>query len=101
MSRQCTAVCGAGLPSTLLLLRVRSVVVPLPWLLLWVLALALLPLCWLVGFLGRGIVDPRVAGLLSQWHHVVLLLAAMRGTEVSVRSRESRSGAPDVYLKWI
>ncbi len=90
------AVVPASFPSTFLLLRVDRLVLVIPWILLWAIALAVLPLCWAIGFGAGASARNRKYRLLRNWHVIVFLLVAMRGMTISVRGEGHR-----VYLKWI
>ena len=85
------AVVGVSFPSTLLIVRVGSFVLLVPWVFVWAMAAMLLPVCWAA---CRG--EPRSKHrLLRSWHVVVLFLISMRGTLISIRSHGTR-----VYLRW-
>ena len=90
------ALVPASFPATLLVLRVNRLVLVIPWMLLWALALVVMPLFWAIGATARAAARRRGYRLLLHWHVIVLVLAAMRGMTISVRSKEHR-----VYLKWI
>jgi len=83
------------LPATFLIIRIGRVVLPIPWILLWTIALVLMPFCWVIGFGARGSAHRSQLLILRRWHLVVLLLVAMRGMTISVRRGQQR-----VYLKW-
>lgn len=89
-----------GIPSTILLLRTGGVLVPLPWLLVWLLLVPLLPFCWLAGYVGRPWLDSRSSFLLREAHQVLRILAGLRGLTVSVTKAGSSDGT-DVFLRWI
>ena len=90
------AVVPASFPSTFLLLRVDRLVLVIPWVLLWAIAFAVLPVCWAIGFGARAAARHPKYRLLRSWHVIVFLLVAMRGMTISVRGRGHR-----VYLKWV
>ena len=85
-----------ALPATFLVVRIGRVVLLIPWILVWAIALVVMPVCWAIGFGTRASAHDPKRRLLRNWHWVVMLLVMMRGTTISVRSREKR-----VYLKWI
>lgn len=89
----------APVPATVLLVRAGNVTIPVPWLILVAIAALVTPLCWIVGFAGTGLMDRRIAVMLKNWHSVVLLLALMRGTSVTVRSGSQRG--TDVFVRWM
>jgi hypothetical protein len=90
------AVVPASFPATVLLLRVNALVLVIPWMLVWALALVVMPFFWAVGLGARATARRRDGELLLHWHLIVLVLVAMRGMTISVRTKEHR-----VYLKWI
>jgi hypothetical protein len=90
------AVVPASFPATLLMLRVNGLVLVVPWMLLWALALVVMPLLWAIGVAARASARHRKNRFLRNWHVLVLLLVEMRGMTISVRSKGQR-----VYLKWI
>ena len=90
------ALVAAPFPSTLLIIRIGSVVLLIPWLLVWAIAFAVMPLCWLAGFSTRDAKHAGKARVLRHWHLLAVLLVMMGGTTISLRSKEHR-----VYLKWI
>ena len=90
------AVVPASFPATVLLLRVDRLVLVIPWMLLWALALVVMPVCWAIGFGARASARHRKYRLLLHWHLAILLLVAMRGMTISVRGKGHR-----VYLKWV
>jgi hypothetical protein len=94
------AVPSVSAPSTILLLRIKSVVVPLPWLLLWLFAALLVPLSWVVGYAGGPWLDTRTSLLLRKAHYVVMILAGLRGLTVAVESGKN-GDETDIFLKWI
>ena len=80
----------ASFPSTFLLLRVNSLVLVIPWMLLWAVALVVTPVCWAIGFGARTSARHRKCRLLLHWHLAVLLLVAMHGMTISVRGKGHR-----------
>ncbi len=90
------AVVPVSFPATVLLLRVNALVLVIPWVLLWALALVVTPFFWAVGLGARATAWRRDRGLLLHWHLIVLALVAMRGMTISMRTKEHR-----VDLKWI
>jgi len=90
------AVASAPFPSTVLVVRIGRIVLLIPWILVWAIALAAAPVCWAIGFGTRGSARDPKHQLLRNWHVVVLLLLMMRGTTISLRK-----GQQHVYLKWV
>ncbi|MBD3276748.1 MAG: hypothetical protein GF388_00460 [Candidatus Aegiribacteria sp.] len=77
------------MPAMLMLLRIKKVIIPIPWFLLWLLLLPFALLGWLIGHTGL-IADPdnRWLRAASEFWRVPLLLMSMHGLEVRVRSKE-------------
>jgi hypothetical protein len=90
------ALVAAPFPSTILVLRIGRVVLLIPWILVWVIALAVTPFCWLIGSRPTDAKHAGRALVLRHWHRLAFLLVMMGGTTISVRGDGHR-----VYLKWL
>ncbi len=75
------------MPAMIMILKIGKVTVPLPWFLLWLLALPLAVLGWLVGNIGLVFFPEsysmRAASLSPR---VVMLLLSLHGLELKVDS---------------
>lgn len=90
------ALAAAPFPSTILVMRIGRVVLLIPWILVWVIALALTPMCWLAARTADSAERGGKARLLRHWPAFVMLLVMMGGTIISARTKEHR-----VYLRWL
>lgn len=85
------------MPATILLLKIGKVPVPLPWFIIWLLALPFAILGWLVGNIGL-VFFPRSYSMLaaSQLWRVVLLMMSVHGMKVHVDTEQE-----EVLLQFI
>jgi hypothetical protein len=77
------------MPAFILLLKVKRVVIPLPWFIIWLLAIPFALLGWLVGSMAL-VFFPRSYAMLaaSQAWRVVLLMMRMQGIRVHVDTED-------------
>jgi len=79
------------MPALLLILRIGKVTVPLPYFLVWLLAIPFAVIGWLVGLAGV-LVKPGswIMRVCRQAWRIPLLLMRMHGTEVRVDGPDAR-----------
>ncbi len=77
------------MPAFILLLKVKRVVIPLPWFIIWLLAIPFAFLGWLVGSVALFFF-PRSYAMLaaSQAWRVVLMMMRMHGIRVHVDTED-------------
>lgn len=85
------------MPAMILLLKIRKFIIPLPWFLIWILAIPLAFPAWLVGNIGL-LFFPRSYSMraASQAWRVVLLTMRMHGIRVEVDTSDA-----DVLIQFI
>ncbi|MFO8183923.1 MAG: hypothetical protein R6U39_07085 [Candidatus Aegiribacteria sp.] len=77
------------MPAFILLLRIKKVVIPLPWFLVWLLAAPFALAGWLLGNMGLIFFPGSYAmRVLSQAWRLVLFIMTMHGTEIRIESKE-------------
>lgn len=77
------------MPAFILLLKIRKMVIPLPWFLVWLLAAPFALAAWLAGNMGLIFLPESYAmRALSQAWRLVLFMMTMHGTEIRVESKE-------------
>jgi hypothetical protein len=85
------------MPACILLFRIRKLILPLPWFILWLLLAPIVLIGWFLGNIGL-IFDPDNYPLkaASESWRLLMLLMSLHGTEVKVDTN-----AEHIQLKFI
>ncbi|MBN2053633.1 hypothetical protein JW905_01845 [bacterium] len=84
-------------PAWILLVRVRRLVIPLPWFLVWMLLALVTPVLMVVGYVGgRREPENEVYRLLRQGYVLLSLVMFLHGADIAVKNDET-----DLRLTWI
>lgn len=85
------------MPACILLLRIKNIIIPLPWFIIWVLLAPFVLIGWFVGNIGL-IFDPDsfIMKTASQSWRILMFLMGLHGTEVKVNTTEE-----NILIKFI
>ena len=77
------------MPAWFLILKIKKIMVPIPWFIFWLLIAPFVPIAWIIGSLGR-LVGARsyVFRILEESWRLFLVVTCLHGLEVNVRNTE-------------
>lgn len=85
------------MPAWILIFRIRNLLIPLPWFLLWIILAPFVLIASIIGNLCRMIgLKTFVFTILSESWRFLILIMCLHGTEVSVNSENE-----NILLKFI
>ena len=85
------------MPAWILLIRIKKLIIPIPWFIIWILPLPVILVTSIIGYLVRlsGLKN-YIFRLLSESWRVLMLIICMHGIEVRVDTNEE-----NILIKFI